>query len=35
MARKMEWYEEQAAQAPWRGTVNGRDAYSGEARAAG
>jgi hypothetical protein len=27
MARKMEWYEEQAAQAPWRGTVNGRDAY--------
>ncbi|MHC4451901.1 MAG: hypothetical protein ACYS0E_17475 [Planctomycetota bacterium] len=27
MARKTEWYEEQAAQAPWRGTVNGRDAY--------
>jgi len=27
MARKTEWYEEQAAKAAWRGTVDGRDAY--------
>jgi hypothetical protein len=27
MARKTQWYEEQARKAPWRGTVNGREAY--------
>ena len=27
MARKTQWYEEQARQAPWRGKVNGREAY--------
>jgi hypothetical protein len=27
MGRRTEWYEEQAEKAPWRGTVNGREAY--------
>ena len=27
MTRTTEWYEEQAARAPWRGTVGGREAY--------
>ena len=27
MARDTKWYEEQADKAPWRGTVNGREAY--------
>jgi len=27
MATRTKWYEEQAARAPWSGTVNGRAAY--------